>query len=239
MVVGVDVSERRGLDVVALGPGPVLLYPPLRRQTPAELGRWLVERRPAIVAIDSPPGWGSAGGSRDSERALAALGLPCFRTPSDPQRRQHAFYNWMRVGHEAFAAAARAGYPCYRGGPSALGCALEVFPHASAVALAGSRPPPGTSRRCTAKRVWRTAVLQRAGLDTSELSSLDAVDAALAALTALFVARGDHWFAVGDPAEGLIVLPGIRPDGPFPKWLSGQPLTESSSALHFHGTAAQ
>jgi hypothetical protein len=114
-----------------------------------------------------------------------------------------------------------------------------VFPHASAVALAGSRPPPGTSRRGTAKRAWRTAVLQAAGLDTSELRSLDAVDAALAALTALMVAEGTQWFSVGDPADGLIVLPGIRPDGPFPKSGSGQSLNEPASALHFHGTAAQ
>jgi hypothetical protein len=221
LVIGVDVSERRGLDSVALGPGPVLLGPPRCGQTPAELGRWLAECQPAAVAIDSPPGWGTAGGSRPSERALAALGLPCFRTPSDPERRRHAFYNWMRVGHEVFAAAARAGYPPYRGGPSALGCALEVFPHASAVALAGVRPPPGTSRRSSAKRAWRTAVLEAAGLDTSELGSLDAVDAALAGLTALLVASGGDWFAVGDPADGLIVLPGPRPNGPYPKERAG------------------
>jgi predicted RNase H-like nuclease len=216
LVVGVDVSERRGLDVVALGPGPALVAPPRRRQTPAELGRWLAECRPAVVAIDSPPGWGT-GGTRESERALAGLGLPCFRTPSDPRRRRHPFYNWMRVGHEAFRAAAEAGYPSYRGGPSAVGCALEVFPHASAVALAGVRPPPGTSRRGPAKRAWRRAVLEAAGLDSSELRSLDAVDAALAALTALLVAGGGDWFAVGDAADGFIVLPGIRPDGPYPK----------------------
>ena len=216
VVVGVDVSERRGLDVVALGPGPVLLAPPRRRQTPAELGRWLVECRPAAVAIDSPPAWGTDG-TRAAEQALAGLGLPCFRTPSDPQRCRHPFYNWMRVGHEAFRAAAETGYPSYRGGPSAAGCALEVFPHASAVALAGVRPPPGTSRRGPAKRAWRTAVLEAAGLDRSELRSLDAVDAALAALTALLVVAGGDWFAVGDAVDGFIVLPGLRPDGPYPK----------------------
>jgi hypothetical protein len=183
------------------------------------------------VAIDSPPAWGTDG-TRAAEQALAGLGLPCFRTPSDPQRCRHPFYNWMRVGHEAFRAAAEAGYPSYRGGPSAAGCALEVFPHASAVALAGVRPPPGTSRRGPAKRAWRTAVLEAAGLDRSELRSLDAVDAALAALTALLVVAGGHWFAVGDAVDGFVVLPGLQPKGPYPKEtdLTGYPVGPRSAS---------
>jgi hypothetical protein len=148
---------------------------------------------------------------------LIALGLPCFRTPSDPALRDHPFYGWMFAGHAAFAAAARAGYPCFTGGSEGRGRALEVFPHGAAVALAGHRPPAGTARRPAAKRLWRMAVLAAAGIDTTALRTLDAIDAALAALVALIVAEGGPWFALGESDEGCVVLPGHRPAEPFPR----------------------
>ena len=214
--VGVDVSERRGLDVVVLGADLRLVEPPRRRQTAADLAGLLDRLRPACVAIDSPPSFGTDGSSRRCERDLAALGLPCFRTPSDPQQCLNPFYNWMRAGHEAFAAAASAGYPLFRDGDSVTGCALEVFPHAAAVALAGTRPPPGSSRNPAEKRRWRRAALARAGVETAALRTLDAIDAALAALTGLYAYR-DEWFSVGDPQEGMIIGPGPRPTGPYPR----------------------
>jgi predicted nuclease with RNAse H fold len=215
MFVGVDVSERRGLDVVALDECRTVTGPPRTRVSPDTLEAVLLELRPEAVAIDSPPEWGRAGTSRQGERELAALGVSCFRTPSDPERCEHPFYNWMRVGHTAFAAAARAGYGLYRGGPVA-GCALEVFPHSTAVALAGTRPPPGTARRAGAKAAWRRSVLEAAGVDTSALRTLDHLDAALAALTALLAWQG--WcFTLGDPDEGLMVVPGPRPSGRYPQ----------------------
>lgn len=213
--VGVDVSERRGLDVVLLDAGRRLCCPPLRRQEPDDLAGLLVRWQPRAVAIDSPPAFGTSGSSRAPERELAALGIPCFRTPSDPDRCAHPFYNWMRVGQQAFAAAGRSGYPPYPGGPSPTGWALEVFPHASAVALAGQRPPPGTTRQPGAKRRWRAAVLSACGVPAGALPTLDAVDAALAALTAVLADEGS-WFAVGSTDQGFIVLPGSRPPGRYP-----------------------
>jgi predicted nuclease with RNAse H fold len=215
-VAGVDVSERRGLDVVVLACDRTLARPPLRAVTPEDLGRLLAEEAPAVVAIDSPPAWGIEGSSRYCERELAALGIPCFRTPSDPAACARPFYNWMRTGHAAFAAARAAGYPLYRGEATGRGHALEVFPHACAVAISGRRPPPGTSRRAGAKRRWRTAVLEAEGVNTSALPSLDAVDAALAALAALAVAEGSPWFALGHPEDGFLVLPGTRPAVRYP-----------------------
>jgi predicted nuclease with RNAse H fold len=215
MFLGVDVSERRGLDLVALDERRSVAEPPQARVSPETLEVLLLELRPVAVAIDSPPGWGRTGGSRQGERELAALGVSCFRTPSDPQLGEAPFYNWMRVGHAAFAAAARAGYRLYRGGP-VTGCALEVFPHSTAVALAGVRPPPGTARRARLKAGWRRAVLESAGVDTSALRTLDQMDAALAALTALLAWQG-CCFNLGDPDEGLMVLPGPRPPGRYPR----------------------
>jgi predicted nuclease with RNAse H fold len=212
LAVGVDVSVRRGLDVVVLDDRRSLVAPPLARQTPDDLEALLLGLRPDAVAIDSPPAWGVRGTSRRAERELIALGLPCFRTPSDP-----AFYGWMFAGHAAFAAAARAGYPCFSGGRKGRGRALEVFPHGAAVALAGRRPPAGTARQPAAKRRWRSAVLAGAGVDVTALRTLDAVDAALAALVALIVAEGGAWFSLGEADEGCVVLPGSRPAGPYPR----------------------
>jgi predicted nuclease with RNAse H fold len=215
--VGVDVSVRRGLDLVVLDGRRRLVGPPLARQTPDDLEALLRRLQPDAVAIDSPPAWGVRGTSRRAERELIALGLPCFRTPSDPGLRAHPFYGWMFAGHAAFAVAARAGYPCFTGGPEGRGRALEVFPHGAAVALAGHRPPAGTARRPAAKRRWRTAVLAAAGVDVTPLRTLDAIDAALAALVALIVAEDGPWFSLGEADEGCVVLPGRRPAGPYPR----------------------
>ena len=224
LAVGVDVSVRRGLDVVVLDGRRRPAEPPLARQTPDDLEALLLRLRPAAVAIDSPPDWGVRGTSRRAERELIALGLPCFRTPSDPALRTHPFYGWMFAGHAAFAAAARAGYPCFTGGRTGFtggrkgrGRALEVFPHGAAVALAGRRPPAGTTRQPAAKRRWRTAVLAGAGVDVAGLRTLDAVDAALAAVVALIVAEGGDWFSLGEADEGCVVLPGRRPAEPYPR----------------------
>jgi predicted RNase H-like nuclease len=123
----------------------------------------------------------------------------------------------MFAGHAAFAAAARAGYSCFSGGPDGRGRALEVFPHGAAVALAGVRPPAGTARSQAAKRRWRTGVLIAAGVDVAQLRTLDAIDAALAALVAVIVAEGGPWFSLGEPDEGCVVLPGRRPAEPYPR----------------------
>src|SRR5262245_12223437 len=153
---GVDVSVVRGLDLVVLD-GSGRLLRSRARQTLADLEAEVGEVRPDVVAIDSPPGWASAGRSRPLERELARLGIAIFATPQDPG--DHPFYRWMRVGFEVFAAAGRHGYPLYRGDGPVEGRAVEVFPHASAVALRGRLPGPGASRLA-----WRREALRQAGV---------------------------------------------------------------------------
>ncbi|MGH8993380.1 MAG: hypothetical protein ACRDZ7_17865, partial [Acidimicrobiia bacterium] len=70
-------------------------------------------------------------------------------------------------------------------------------------------------RRLSAKAAWRRSVLEGAGVDTAPLRTLDQIDAALAGLTALLAWQG-CCFTLGDPDEGLLVLPGRRPSGRYP-----------------------
>ncbi|MDR3688402.1 MAG: DUF429 domain-containing protein [Fimbriimonas sp.] len=78
---------------------------------------------------------------------------------------------------------------------------LETFPHAAARALAGEVV------LAKQKRKARGCLLERAGIDVSQLANIDEVDAALCALVA-------HRFLVGDiktygeSGTGFIVVPG-------------------------------
>jgi len=196
---GVDVSIRRGLDVAVLDADRTLMSV-RRRQDVDDLPALLEEFEPDVVAIDSPPAWGRAGRSRSAERELRRLGLSSYATPSHPVRRERPFYAWMKVGFGVFRKVAARGFGRFRQG-DVRRTAIEVFPYATAVALTGMLRPRGTS-----KKSWRRDVLRREGLDVDQLPSLDAIDAALAALTGLLALHG-RFTAVGDPREGVIVLP--------------------------------
>jgi predicted nuclease with RNAse H fold len=205
---GIDVGVDKGLDVVLLDERRV----PLRIGSHVrvrDIPRLIEELRPDVVAIDSPPRWAASGRSRLTERELAALNIQSFNTPGREHGESNAFFAWMKVGFEVFARAAEAGFPTYGAG-SPRKKALEVFPHASAVVLAGALAPRGSR-----KRVWREAVLRTQGVRTDELTSLDRIDAALAALTGLLALDGKR-FAPGDPGEGVIVVPSAAlPASPY------------------------
>lgn len=214
--IGIDVgAKRKGLDAVLLDES--MVPSEARRHAGLEeIAELIRQVRPDVVAIDSPPAWGrSPGGSRLTEREIRRFGIQSFGTPSDLKKANSVFYDWMRAGFEVFEAAAREGFERYGSGPVA-GKAIEVFPHASAVVLAGCLPPRGVTRG-GAKREWRRGVLRAQGVETDDLRSTDQVDAALAALTGLY-ALSDRCFAPGDPAEGVIVLPSATlPPPPFPR----------------------
>jgi predicted nuclease with RNAse H fold len=195
---GIDVGVRKGLDVVLLdGFSPAATHRGVRVE---DLRPLIQESKPDVVAIDSPPAWAGNGRSRRTEREIRLFGIQSYGTPTADRGNDHPFYEWMRVGFEVFRVASLAGFPRYRGGPAA-GTAIEVFPHASAVVLAGCLPPRGAP-----KSAWRASVLRAGGVNVEELRSLDQLDAALAALTGLRALAGDSC-ALGDPNEGVIVLP--------------------------------
>jgi predicted RNase H-like nuclease len=210
---GIDVGVRRGLDLVVLDGDLVpaimkvgVVLDGSRISIPA-LGSAVEETTPDVVAIDSPPGWATRGGSRLTERELRLFGIQSYGTPTRDRGTHHEFYEWMRVGFEAFRLVDACGYPRQRGGEG-RGTAIEVFPHASAVVLAGCLPP-----RDARKRTWRTEVLKAAGVEVAGLRTQDHIDAALAALTGLYAAAG-RTTALGDPNEGVIVLPARRLPAP-------------------------
>jgi predicted nuclease with RNAse H fold len=195
--VGIDVAEeRKGLDVIALD-GHRQVARALRRATLAQATAMVADLRPDVVCIDSPPAWAATGRSRSAERELLRIGITAFSTPTDPGA--HRFYRWMRVGFSIFDAIADS-HPRYRGG-AVTGTAAEVFPEATAVLLDGRLRSADES-----KVRFRRRVLERRGVDTSALGNVDAVDAALAALTGILGLEGEC-STVGDPAEGVILLP--------------------------------
>lgn len=204
---GIDVGVRKGLDLVMLDRGRAIVDTH-RRARPEDLPALVRDLQPDVVAIDSPPAWASSGRSRLTERELRWFGIQCFNTPSDTRMAEHPFFEWMTVGFAAFRAIEDR-FPRYHGG-KVDGTAIEVFPHASAVVLAGCLPPKGIS-----PHAWRRRVLHDHGVDAESLRSADQVDAALAALTGL-IALERRFSAPGDPREGQIVVPAATlPAHPF------------------------
>jgi predicted nuclease with RNAse H fold len=197
--VGIDVAEpRKGLDLVALDSARRVTTC-RRRLTVEELGRLVLEElQPDIVCIDSPSGWSKSGRSRQAERDLARIGISAYATGADPG--DHSFYRWMRVGFSVFEVLGAGRYPLFRGDDPS-GRVAEVFPNASAVLLAGR-----SRTKDEAKPEFRRQVLRSRGVDDHPLCGMDQVDAALAALTGLLAVDGE-WSAVGDPDEGVILLP--------------------------------
>jgi predicted nuclease with RNAse H fold len=194
---GIDVGVRKGLHLVALDAQlkPLLARSGVRVEKVAAICESI---KPDVVMIDSPPGWGLRKNQRRAERDLQSRGIHLFATPSDPEKQRKKFYEWMKSGFKVYDAVASR-FPRYKG--KVRDHAVEVFPYASAVYLAGSLMPKGTS-----KVQWRRLVLKGEGIDIGPLTNVDLVDAGLAALTGLYALR-DDFTPFGDPQEGVIVVP--------------------------------
>ena len=202
---GVDVGLSKGLDLVLLDERrEVIAFE--ARLAHASFRRVVLDWSPDIVAMDSPPRWAPPEGTRETERAVRRLGIQLYATPAEERRSLKGFHDWMIAGMEAFRAMEDL-YPLFDGS-SAGRHAMEVFPHATAVVLAGCLRPVED-----VKHAWRRGVLAQRGVEDARLSSPDLIDAALASLTGLFFLEGEAcWF--GQPAEGVIVLPCLEADLP-------------------------
>ena len=147
---GIDVGVAKGLDLVLMDERRVPLA--VRSHTrPAEVGALIEELRPDVVAIDSPPRWAASGRSRRTERELAACNIQSFNTPSEAAgTRQHVLRvdggRVRGVPRRRTSAASRRTAAARR-----RRRAMEVFPHATAVVLAGSLPPKETSETSLAR----------------------------------------------------------------------------------------
>ncbi|MFN2589194.1 MAG: DUF429 domain-containing protein [Actinomycetota bacterium] len=218
---GVDVGEaRKGLDAVLMSDERQVLER-RRHLRLDELAETIELTTPDMIAVDSPPAWATGTGVRAAERALLRLGVHSYATPP-AARSDHPFYRWMRQGFAVFEIAERAGYPRYREG-SVWRTAAEVFPHASAVVLAGTAPPVGIR-----KTAWRRSVLAAQGVPVDALTTADQTDAALAALTGVLALEGT-FIAPGDPADGVIVLPARSL--PTERYRRPDRITERSDAI--------
>jgi hypothetical protein len=156
---------------------------------------------------------------------MARMGITAYATPFDPG--EHPFYAWMVVGYAVYAALADE-YPLLREG-AVLRRAAEVFPHASAVLLAG-RLPGGEP-----KLAFRSSVLRDHGIDTSKLRTQDRVDAALGALTGIRALEGDYT-AIGEAEDGLLLLPVRTLPGRLQRY--GQTTAVQGSAPRVSGAPA-
>ena len=188
-VVGVDAPSRHRLDLLVAG-------------------------APARAAIGVPEGRYER--MRICDALLFRRGLPLYPVPNQGQP-QTAWEQWMYVGFELFTELADLGRyeppatPTYEGavgdGALAHGRLFETYPDAIFCSMLGHRPSP---KRTPWGLQQRIAALKQRGVVDEDGGlwhrTLDELDACAAAYAAYGLAAGEGTW-VGDPTEGVIVLP--------------------------------
>lgn len=226
----VTLHERRGADATEL---VATFYEPGEVERVARTIEGF--GREAVVAVDAPSGparrllgpdsalrrhLGLPEGRYERARVCDALlfrrGLPLYPVPARPEAAT-GWQGWMAIGFELFdrLAALQTFRPAagdHVEGPVGEGALrfgriCETYPDAIFCSLLGHRPSPkrtpwGLQERITALKL-RSVVDQDGGLWHRTLDELDACAAAYAAYA---LANGTgSW--VGDPDEGVIVIP--------------------------------
>lgn len=202
IVAGVDVGgSRKGFHAVALRDGTY--WQQSASCDPADIASWCGEVGASFIAIDAPCRWSITGRARPAERELMAKKIWCFSTPSRKVAETHPkdYFRWMLNGAELFKHL-ESNHTLFTGNSRRMmrPVCFETFPQAVACALAGAIVS------AKQKRSVRRDLLNRAGVDTSNLKTIDEIDAALCALAAHFFALGT-FKTYGEPETGLIIVP--------------------------------
>jgi len=173
-------------------------------------------------ALSPPPRPGRYLHYRVAEYMLRQHGISCYKTPADEQ----ACPNWMKMGFSLYQRLEKMGYHPFPARGHALQL-MEVYPHASYATLLGRVPQP---KHTLEGRVQRQLVLYQHKLGVPDpvdvikgitskrllegawpvekLYGQGELDALVAAYTAWQAAcHPDQITALGDDAEGLVILP--------------------------------
>jgi hypothetical protein len=180
-------------------------------------------RRPQVRdRLSPPPRPGRWMDFRVVEYLLRQHRISCYKTPAD----EKACPNWMKVGFNLYQCLERMGYHPFPARGHTLQC-LEVYPHASYCCLLGQVPLP---KNTLEGRIQRQLILHQQMVDIPNpvdmiksvtpqrllegdwpldgLYPQGELDALVAAYTAWQAANHpDQITALGDDAEGLVILP--------------------------------
>jgi predicted nuclease with RNAse H fold len=221
--VGIDVALRR-FDVAVLDRDRRIHALPEAFGEIDSLVAWLCEHAPeSHIAIDAPqrtreglladdeqrqalstpPPPGRYRTSRVCDYELMRRGLPLYPVPAE----YGACPEWMRVGFRLFSALLRAGPWTLFDGTRQRCCLLEVYPFSVFAVALGAIPPRKSTPAGREARVHALATRLATGAAIEAATHHHALDALAAAYTAWAF---DHGVAtwVGDPREGLMVVPG-------------------------------
>lgn len=202
VVIGVDVGgSKKGFHAVSMVGGHY--HSKFRSPSAAEIAFWCRQQSARAIGIDAPCHWSDTGRARCCERQLMKEGIWCFSTPSRGKAVAHptGHYDWMLAGADLFEELSPF-YQLFDGRPCLITepVVFETFPQAVACALAGSVVS------AKQKRSVRSRLLNLAGIQVDQLSSIDYIDAALCALAAQrLVERRVR--AYGELKTGFIVVP--------------------------------
>lgn len=190
--------------------------------SPTAPSRGLLQQPAYRDALEAPLRPGRWREGRVAEFLLRRHNLRMLPTPADPARAPA----WMRLGFHLYEQLRRMGYQPYPADQSPHQV-LETYPYAAFAVLLGHLP---FQKSTLEGRIQRQLVLQEQGLDvpnplrifeeftrhrllsgvlpTEGLLTPPELDALVAAWTAWKAATApDEVVALGDPAEGQIVLP--------------------------------
>jgi hypothetical protein len=172
--------------------------------------------------LSPPPRPGRYLDFRVAEYLLRQHGISCYKTPSD----ETACPNWMKMGFHLYQRLEHMGYHPFPARGQAFQW-LEVYPHASYSTLLGKLPLP---KHTLEGRIQRQLILHQQNISLpnpvdlvkeitakrllegswpmKQLYSQGELDACVAAYTAWQAANHpDQITALGDDAEGLVILP--------------------------------